>query len=100
MCWAVPAKVVEVRDDIAVVDFGSGMMKEVLVAIGERVEPGDVVLVHAGAVISKINEEELISTIELYRELAESLSLGVDFDVRKEVERVLEVLGEGDEQRN
>jgi len=92
VCWAVPAKVVEVREDIAVVDFGNGMLKEVLIPIGERIGVGDVVLVHAGSIISKVDERELLSVIELYRELLAAIPQIRDFDARKEVEEMLERL--------
>lgn len=96
MCWAVPAKVVEVRDDIAVVDFGNGMLKEVLIATDERIEAGDLVLVHAGTVISKVDEEWLALTVEIYEELAKSLPEG-GFDARREVEEALKKLSLHDE---
>ncbi len=69
MCWAVPAVVIEVDREncIAVVDFG-GVRQEVLIGI-EDVKPGDVVLVHAGLIISKVDVEAL----EEYRRLVEEI---------------------------
>ena len=66
MCWAVPAKVLEITSDItAKVDFGGGVISEV--AIGDpSVKPGDLVMVHSGIIIGKITQEELLSNLKLY----------------------------------
>ena len=54
MCLGIPGKVIEVKGDIAVVDFG-GVRREVD-ALLVNVKPGDYVIVHAGAIITKIDE--------------------------------------------
>jgi len=71
MCWATPGVVVEVKpeDKIAVVDFG-GVRYEVIIGIDD-VKPGDIVLVHAGLIISKVDPDTLRETMELMRELEE-----------------------------
>ncbi len=71
MCWATPGVVVEVRQEekIAVVDFG-GVKYEVFLGVDD-VKPGDIVLVHAGLIISKVDPETLRETVELLRELEE-----------------------------
>lgn len=56
MCWAVPGKVITVEDLMAKVDFG-GNVRDVVLAT-EGVKEGDIVLVHAGVVISKMSREE------------------------------------------
>ncbi|MEM2005388.1 MAG: HypC/HybG/HupF family hydrogenase formation chaperone [Zestosphaera sp.] len=72
MCLGVPAKVLSKRFTgsltYADVDLG-GVVQEVIVAIDEDVKEGDYVIVHAGIVISKINEDELEETLRLYREI-------------------------------
>ncbi|MHA1616299.1 MAG: HypC/HybG/HupF family hydrogenase formation chaperone [Candidatus Njordarchaeales archaeon] len=67
MCLGVPAKVLEVRDNQAIVDYGGGVKKTVDAFLVPDVKPGDYVIVHAGAIISKISEED-------YREMIEILS--------------------------
>lgn len=72
MCLGVPAKVLKKRVagalTYAEVDLG-GVVQEVIVATDEDVREGDYVIVHAGIVISKINENELEETLRLYKEV-------------------------------
>jgi len=67
MCWGVPAKVLETDGVMAKVDFG-GSIKDVLV-INRDIKPGDLVIVHAGTIIGKIEGEELDNTLKLYGDL-------------------------------
>jgi hydrogenase expression/formation protein HypC len=68
MCLAIPAKVVELNGDIAKVDFGEGVLREVNVALVE-VKVGDYVLVHAGYAIQILSEEEAMETLKLWNEI-------------------------------
>lgn len=72
MCLGVPGVVVEVKDREAVVDFG-GVRKIVDAFLVENLKPGDYVIVHAGAIIAKISEEEFKSIQEVFNELMEAL---------------------------
>ena len=68
MCLAIPARIVELDGDDAVVDamgnrFGA---KTTLLA---DVKVGDVVLVHAGFAIASVDEEEARKTWELFDEI-------------------------------
>jgi hydrogenase expression/formation protein HypC len=56
VCWAIPGKVIEVEDLLAKVDFGGNVRNVVLATEGVR--EGDIVLVHAGVVISRMSQEE------------------------------------------
>ncbi len=71
MCLGIPGKVVEVKDRTAIVDFG-GVSREVDATL-EDVKPGDYVIVHVGAIISKIDEEAARETIEVWKEMIEAL---------------------------
>jgi len=86
MCWGVPARVVKTGEYTAIVDFGGGSTREVVLA-ARGVREGDLVMVHAGAIIGKISEEELLSSLELYKEMALTLAEGGE---REEVERYIE----------
>ncbi len=66
MCLAVPGRVVRVRGVVAEVDVG-GVVREALL-VTEGVREGDAVLVHAGMVIGKLSEEELLGAVRLYAE--------------------------------
>ena len=57
MCVGLPAKVMTMKDGMAVVD-ASGAKREVSAELIENLEPGDYVMVHAGIAIAKITEED------------------------------------------
>lgn len=57
MCVGLPAKIVTMKDGMAVVD-ASGAKREISTELIENLEPGDYVMVHAGIAIAKIQEEE------------------------------------------
>lgn len=62
MCWGVPAVVKKIFDDgiRALVDFGDGIEREVVIGLSdEEIRVGDTVLVHAGVIISRIDEKDL-----------------------------------------
>lgn len=68
MCLAVPAKVLEVKGDIAKVDFGQGIVREVNVMLVEA-RVGEYVLVHAGYAIQVIDREAAEETLRLWNEI-------------------------------
>ena len=68
MCLGIPAKVVEVRETTAIVDYG-GYLREVDILLQPDVKVGDYVIVHAGAIIAKIDEKEALETIKLWKEV-------------------------------
>ncbi len=74
MCLGVPGIVVEIKRDEkeAIVDFG-GIRKEVDAFLVEDLKPGDYVIVHAGAIIAKISEQEYKEIKEAFDELARAL---------------------------
>lgn len=57
MCLAAPAAVLSVHGDEALVDL-DGVRLKVSTALLDDVAPGDVVLVHVGFALSKIDPEE------------------------------------------
>jgi len=67
MCLGIPAEVKEVRGNIAVVDFGDGVLREVDAGAIEDLKPGDLVIVHAGVIIERLKgheAEEIVSNIQ------------------------------------
>ncbi|MFB0501570.1 MAG: HypC/HybG/HupF family hydrogenase formation chaperone [Candidatus Bathyarchaeia archaeon] len=68
MCLAIPAKVLEVNGDVAKVDFGQGIVREVNVMLVE-VQVGEYVLVHAGYAIQMIDKEAAEETLRLWDEI-------------------------------
>ena len=57
MCVGLAAKVVGMKNGMAVVD-ASGAKREVSAGLLEDLEPGDYVMVHAGIAIAKITDED------------------------------------------
>jgi len=68
MCLAVPAKVLEIKGDIAKVDFGQGIVREVNVMLVEA-QVGEYVLVHAGYAIQTIDRDAAQETLRLWDEI-------------------------------
>ncbi len=76
MCLSIPGKLVAITAQldetfrIGEVDF-DGIRKEINLAMVPEAEVGDYVLVHVGAAISIINEEEARKTFELIKQMGE-----------------------------
>lgn len=68
MCVGLPAKVVKVREGMAVID-ASGARREVSAELIDQLEPGDYVMVHAGIAIAKIMKDDESETDEIMEEL-------------------------------
>lgn len=68
MCLAIPAKVVKVHGDVAKVDFGEGVLRNVNVALVET-KVDEYVLVHAGYAIQVIDRKEAEETLRLWNEI-------------------------------
>ncbi|MGC9104468.1 MAG: HypC/HybG/HupF family hydrogenase formation chaperone [Candidatus Methanodesulfokora sp.] len=70
MCWGVPGKIVKMEGYSAIVDFGGGSKREVLLVV-DGVKEGDFVVVHAGAAIERIERDELEELMNYYVEMAD-----------------------------
>lgn len=76
MCLSIPGKLIEITSElsetfkIGKVDF-DGIKKEVNLAMVPEANIGDYVLVHVGAAISVIDEEEAKITFELIKKMGE-----------------------------
>lgn len=71
MCLAIPARVINIKEDKAQVDFGEGVLREVNVALVDA-KVGDYVLVHAGYAIQVLSEKEAQETIQLWNQILEA----------------------------
>ena len=67
MCLAVPGKIVEIKKDIAIIDYG--LEKRNGRIIEGDYKAGDYVLIQGGIVIQKIPEQEAIEALEMYKNL-------------------------------
>jgi hydrogenase expression/formation protein HypC len=82
MCLAVPGKVLDIDTSgllkMSKVDFG-GIRKSVCVEWIEDLSVGDYVIVHVGCAISKMDEQEALTTLDLLRQMGDlSTELGTD----------------------
>jgi hydrogenase expression/formation protein HypC len=68
MCLAIPAKVLEVQGNVAKVDFGQGVARDVNVMLVEA-HVGEYVLVHAGYAIQVVDQEAAEETLRLWEEI-------------------------------
>jgi hydrogenase expression/formation protein HypC len=70
VCLAIPAKVLEVKENIALVDFGQGVAREVNVTLVD-IEVGEYVLIHAGYAIEKLNQKAAEESLKTWHEILE-----------------------------
>lgn len=72
MCLAVPGKLLHVERDavplMGTVDFG-GIQKKVCMDWMPEAKVGDYVIVHVGFAISKVDEEEALETLKMFKEM-------------------------------
>ncbi len=82
MCLSIPGKLIEITSEldatfrVGKVSF-DGIIKEVSLTLVPEATIGDYVLVHVGAAISTIDEEEAKKTFELLKQLDELHDLDV-----------------------
>ena len=74
MCLAIPGKILEIKENSALVDF-DGIKQNVIIALIQNPEVGKFVIVHAGYAIEMMNEKEAMEAIEQWKELAEDQNL-------------------------
>lgn len=76
MCLSIPGKLIEITAEldevfrIGIVDF-EGIRKEVNLAMTPEAKVGNYVLVHVGAAISIIDEEEAKKTFDLIKKMGD-----------------------------
>ena len=76
MCLSIPGRLIEITsalDDtfrLGRVSF-DGVVKEVNLTLVPEARPNDYVMVHVGAAIAVVNEEEAQKTFEVLRQLGE-----------------------------
>lgn len=70
MCYAIPAKILEINEDTAQVDYG-GVKKKVNICLLEKIKVGDYILIHAGFAIEKLEKQSAEETLKIIREMME-----------------------------
>jgi len=70
MCLAIPAQIISIDGENAEADVG-GVRKTIGLMLTPNVKVGDYVLLHAGYSIGKVDADEALETLALFKELAE-----------------------------
>ncbi|MCH4221406.1 MAG: HypC/HybG/HupF family hydrogenase formation chaperone [Eggerthellaceae bacterium] len=77
MCLAIPAKIIESKDDnMATVDI-LGVTRDVSLDLTPEAKPDDYVLVHAGFAIEVVDPDYALETVELIKEMPEMAQVGM-----------------------
>ncbi|MBP7796628.1 MAG: HypC/HybG/HupF family hydrogenase formation chaperone [Elusimicrobiales bacterium] len=71
MCLSVPAKIINIKEFSAVVDFGN-MKRDVSIMLLPEAKIGDYVLVHAGFAIQLLKEDDAKKTLDAFKEIYEA----------------------------
>jgi hydrogenase expression/formation protein HypC len=66
MCYAIPAKIIKITGDTALVDY-SGVTKTVNISLMDDIAVGDYVLIHAGFAIEKLVKESAEEALEIIK---------------------------------
>ena len=73
MCLAIPMKLIEKSGRLGRVEL-DGVEREVGLDLLPSVETGDYVLIHAGFAIERLDEEDAMETLRLWREMEDSMN--------------------------
>jgi len=68
VCIAAPAKILEINDNVATVDFG-GVRQQAKLDLVSDIDVGRYVLVHSGYAIEVLSDEEAQESLEAWDEL-------------------------------
>jgi len=74
MCLAIPAKIVDIENQMGTVDM-AGIQKKVSLILLEDAQVGDYIIVHAGFGIHLIDEEAAMESLRILREAAHLLDV-------------------------
>jgi len=72
MCLAIPSKIIEINDNMAVIDV-AGVRRETSLLLVENPQVGDWVIVHAGFAIQIIDDATAQESLRYLREAAQLL---------------------------
>ncbi len=74
MCLSIPSKVIKISEDNMATTDTMGIQREVsLDLMADEIEVGDYILIHVGFAMNKIDKEEALSSLEIYREMVEAM---------------------------
>lgn len=75
MCLSIPSKITKIdkENNIATVDTMGVERQASLELVDQPVEVGDYVLIHIGFAMNKIDEEDALASLEVYKEIIEKM---------------------------
>lgn len=75
MCLSIPSKIKSINkeDNICTVDTMGVERQASLDLIDQEVKVGDYVLIHIGFAMNKIDEEDALASLEVYREIIDKM---------------------------
>lgn len=74
MCLSIPSKIVEIDEsNMATVDTMGIKRMVSLDLMPDEVNIGDYILIHVGFAMNKIDEEEALQSLEVYKEMLEAM---------------------------
>jgi hydrogenase expression/formation protein HypC len=79
MCLAVPARILDINEQMATVEIG-GVTKKASLALLPDAGTGDYVLIHAGFAISVVDQDEARETLRLFEDLLKGMGAGAPED--------------------
>jgi len=68
MCLAIPAKIIHIKGNIAKVNFGEGVLREVNTTLVDA-KVGEYVLIHAGYAIQVLDQKAAEETLQMWNEI-------------------------------
>ena len=73
MCYAIPAKVISVDGEFAIVDYG-GVSKTINLSLVDDIIPGSYVLIHAGFAIEKLDRKSAVDALKAIKKDMERIN--------------------------
>lgn len=75
MCLSIPSKITKIdkENNVATVDTMGVERNASLDLIDQAVDIGDYVLIHIGFAMNKIDEEDALASLEVYKEIIEKM---------------------------
>lgn len=70
MCLGVPGRIIKIKGRMCTIDL-MGVERDISIEFLKDAKIGDYIIMHAGCAIQKLDEEEALKTIELFKELEE-----------------------------
>ncbi len=74
MCVAIPMKVVEIKDNIAICEYENVKYKARIDLVKDLIKVGDYVIIHTGFVLQKLDIQDALETIKIYKEMKNLIS--------------------------